>query len=107
MVYRRLHAAPQSQIPEERRGRTVGLFCKVCGTIYPLHRGRHVGRPMQGRDHISSPCAHEGDVFAPGADWWEMAVEVLPEALQAPADASKVVNSPAAGTSPDATAKRA
>ena len=33
------HAAPQSQLPEERQGRTVGRFCQVCGSIYPLHRG--------------------------------------------------------------------
>lgn len=93
MVYRTPHAAPSSQIPEAQRGRVVGQFCRVCGTVYPLHRGRHVGKPMYGRDHIASPCAHEGDAFVAGADWWEVAVEVLPEAVQAP-EATQVANAP-------------
>jgi hypothetical protein len=102
MVYRIPHAAPQSQIPEARQGRTIGRFCLVCGTIYPLHRGRHTGKPMYGRDHIASPCAHEGDVFSPGETWWEPAVEVLPEAVQAPDSlvAGTAGTAPAKGTQP-------
>ncbi|HVT18005.1 MAG TPA: hypothetical protein VHQ90_17745 [Thermoanaerobaculia bacterium] len=84
MVYRVPQAAPRSQVPEMRRGRVIGHYCLVCASIYPMHRGQHVGRPVYGRDHIASPCAHEGDIFAPGEPWWEPAVEVLP----APAAAS-------------------
>lgn len=83
MVYRLPHAAPESQIPEERRGRAVGRFCLVCASIYPLHRAKHAGKPMYGKDHVASPCAHEGEVFEPGAGWWEPAVEVPPEAVKA------------------------
>ena len=79
MVYRHPHAAPQGRLPEERRGRVVGCFCTVCGSIYPLHRARHSGKPIYGRDHVASPCAHEGDAFQEGAGWWDYAVEVLPE----------------------------
>ena len=78
MVYRAPHAAPASQLPAERRGPVVGRFCLVCASIYPLHRARHTGRPVYGRDHIASPCAHEGDSFDPAESWWEPAVEVLP-----------------------------
>lgn len=78
MVYRTLVPAPASQIPEERRGRVLGRFCHTCGSVYPSHRGKHAGKPEYGRDHVSSPCAHEGEPFEPGADWWEAAVEVLP-----------------------------
>jgi hypothetical protein len=78
MVYRVPPAAPQSQVPPERRGRVLGHFCLVCASLYPLHRAIHTGRPVYGRDHIASPCAHEGDVFAPGESWWEPGVEVLP-----------------------------
>jgi hypothetical protein len=99
MVYRFPHAAPQGQLPEERRGRTIGRFCKVCGSLYPLHRPLHRGKPMYGRDHIASPCSHEGDAFEEGAAWWEPAVEVLPEAI-AKADTDLVAGSPAKGTSP-------
>jgi hypothetical protein len=107
MVYRLPHAAPASQIPEDRRGRTIGRFCHVCASIYPLHRERHAGRPLYGRDHIASPCAHEGDLFEPGADWWEPAVVVLPEAVKAPPNSILVANSPAKGTEPEATAGKA
>lgn len=100
MVYRHPHAAPRSRVSEERRGRVVGYFCTVCGSIYPLHRGRHAGKPIYGRDHVASPCAHEGDVFAPGADWWDYAVEVLPEAA---AGDPGIAGSPAPGTEPSAT----
>ena len=78
MVYRRPDAAPASSLPPERRGEVVGRFCRVCASVYPLHRLRHAGKPMVGRDHIASPCAHEGDRFADGADWWEPAVQALP-----------------------------
>jgi len=78
MTYRIPDAAPQSQIPEERRGPVLGRFCRSCGSIYPLHRGRHTGKPVYGKDHIASPCAHEGEPFAAGASWWEPAVDVLP-----------------------------
>ena len=101
MVYRYPEAAPQSQIAEERRGRVVGRFCHTCGSIYPLHRSRHSGKPMYGKDHISSPCAHEGEVFDPTDSWWEPAVEVLPIAAEhAAAGTEKVVGSPAKGTAP-------
>lgn len=78
MVYRTSTPAPVSQVPEERRGREVGIFCLECGSVYPLHRARHVGRAMHGRDHIAAPCAHEGEGFDPDEDWWEPAIEVLP-----------------------------
>jgi hypothetical protein len=88
MVYRIPQAAPLSQIAEERRGRIVGRFCLTCGTIYPDHRGRHTGRPVYGRDHVAAPCAHEGELFEPGALWWEPAVEVLPPPPAPPAPAA-------------------
>jgi hypothetical protein len=83
MVFRQPHAAPAGQVPEARRGRTIGRFCLVCSSIYPLHRAAHTGKPMYGRDHVASPCAHEGEPFEPGAPWWQPAVEVLPEAVSA------------------------
>jgi len=98
-MYRFPHAAPQSQIPEERQGRTIGQFCLVCGSIYPLHRKLHRDKAMYGRDHIASPCTHEGDEFEAGANWWEPAVEVLPEAVQQAAS-DLVTGSPAKGTAP-------
>ena len=98
-MYRFPHAAPQSQIPEERQGRTIGRFCLVCGSIYPLYRGRHQGKAMYGRDHIASPCSHEGDVFEESASWWQPAVEVLPEAVVKAAE-DLVVGSPLKGTAP-------
>lgn len=99
MVYRFPHAAPQSQLPEERQGRTIGRFCLVCGSIYPLNRMRHRGRAVYGRDHIASPCTHEGEAFEPGENWWEPAVEVLPEAVEKAAT-DLVTGSPVKGTSP-------
>lgn len=89
MVYRAPHAAPASQLLEERRGPVVGRFCLVCASIYPLHRSRHTGRPVFGRDHIASPCAHEGEAFDPAESWWEPAVEVLPPAPAEPAAAGE------------------
>lgn len=99
MVYRFPHAAPQSLLPDERRGRAIGRFCKVCGAMYPVHRRMHRGKPMYGRDHIASPCSHEGDVFEEGAAWWEPAVEVLPEAIEKHAT-DLVAGSPVKGTAP-------
>src|SRR4051794_40848928 len=101
MVYRYPHAAPQSQLPPERQGRVIGSFCHTCGFFYPEHRSKHSGKPLYGRDHIASPCSHEGDLFAPGETWWEPAVEVLPEALTATNDL--VANAPQKGTEPEAT----
>jgi hypothetical protein len=98
-MFRMPHAAPESQVPEEKRGRTIGRFCLVCSTIFPLHRAKHSGKGMYGRDHVASPCAHEGEMFEAGADWWEPAVEIVPEALAAGA-AELVAGSPAKGTAP-------
>ena len=83
-MYRSLNAAPQSSLPSERRGAVVGRFCRGCASVYPLHAARHTGKPSFGRDHVASPCAHEGDEFTPGADWWEPAVLVRPAAAAAP-----------------------
>src|SRR6185436_6349733 len=102
-MYRYPHAAPASQIPEERRGREVARFCHTCAFFYPLHRTRHAGKPLYGRDHIASPCAHEGQAFEVGADWWELAVEVLPAALGHPQDLT--TNAPAQGSAPGAPVK--
>lgn len=78
MVYRGPKAAPAGRIAEERRGPVVGRFCLTCSFVYPLHAARHRGKPLHGKDHIASPCAHEGDLFGAGEGWWEPAVEVLP-----------------------------
>ena len=99
MVYRIPDAAPASQLPEERRGRVVARFCRVCGSLYPLHRRTHSGHASYGRDHVASPCAHEGDEFVEGASWWEPAVELLP---QAAAGDPGVAGSPRPGTEPEA-----
>jgi hypothetical protein len=82
MVYRVPEAAPQSQVAEDRRGRIAGRFCHTCGSIYPLHRATHSGKPVYGKDHISSTCAHEGESFNRSEPWWEPAVEVLPAAVE-------------------------
>lgn len=86
-MYRNPDPAPASRVAEERRGPVLGKFCRVCGTVYPKFRGRHSGKPLNGKDHIASPCSHEGDAFDAGAEWWEPAVEVLP-APAAPAEAA-------------------
>lgn len=78
MVYRTSMPAPVSQVAEERRGREVGLFCLECGSVYPLHRARHVGKAIYGKDHVSAPCAHEGEAFDPEEAWWEPAIDVVP-----------------------------
>ena len=80
MAYRTEEAAPQSRITPERRGRVLGRFCLTCGAVYALHAAFHHGKPIHGKDHISSPCAHEGEAFEAGAGWWEPAVDVLPAA---------------------------
>jgi hypothetical protein len=102
MVYRVPPAAPLSQVPPDRRGRVMGHFCLICASLYPLHRATHSGRPVYGRDHIASPCAHEGDTFTSGESWWEPAVEVLP----APAAGAAAASVPPA-TAPGALAPAA
>lgn len=77
MAYRGPEAAPESSLALERRGAVLGRFCKTCGGVYPLHAAAHKGKPIHGKDHISAPCAEEGEEFAPGAPWWEPAVAVL------------------------------
>jgi hypothetical protein len=77
-MYRNPEPAPASRVAPERRGPVVGKFCHVCGSVYPKLRSRHAGKAMRGKDHIASPCSHEGDFFDAGASWWEPAVEVLP-----------------------------
>jgi len=78
--------APVSTLPEDRRGVVVGRFCRDCSSFYPLHAGRHKGKPSFGRDHVSSPCSSEGRPFVAGDTWWEPAVAVL--AAPAPVNAS-------------------
>jgi hypothetical protein len=78
MAYRLPRAAPASSLPEERRGAVMGRFCKACGSIYARYAARHKGKPMYGKDHVASPCSHEGEEFVRAADWWEPAIEVLP-----------------------------
>ena len=67
---------------EEQRGEVKGRFCHSCGGIFPLYSARHRGKPMVGKDHIASPCSHEGDEFEPEVSWWEPAVEVRPAAAE-------------------------
>lgn len=80
MAYRRPNAAPASVVEPARRGRPLGRFCHSCGGTFPphlsVHRGKGVG--LSTRDHVASPCTHEGDRFEEGEEWWEPAVEVLP-----------------------------
>ena len=77
-MYRSANGAPVSAVDEGRRGARLGRFCRGCCGIYPLFRERHTGRPLHGRDHVSPPCAHEGERFEAGDGWWEDAVRVLP-----------------------------
>ncbi len=88
MVYRKVNAAPLSAVPEAQRGEIVGRFCKACGEIYPPHRAGHRGKPIYGKDHVASPCPHEGETFVAGTDWWEPAAELLPAPAPAPASAA-------------------
>ncbi len=85
MVYRVPRAAPASTLPDERRGRILGRFCKACGSVYPRYVDRHQGKPMYGKDHVASTCGHEDDEFLPGESWWEPAIEALPAAEPPPA----------------------
>lgn len=94
-MYRPPDAAPASQLDAARRGKVVGRFCTACSSFYPHHRARHSGKPLYGKDHIASPCAHEGDAFEAGQDWWEPAVEVLP----APPEAAEAEGGDEGGTS--------
>ncbi len=78
MVYRVPSPAPESRVAPERRGAVVGRFCRHCGGVYSPHAAGHSSKPVRGKDHVASACAHEGEAFTAGADWWEPAVEVLP-----------------------------
>jgi hypothetical protein len=82
----------------------MGHYCLICASLYPLHRATHTGRPVYGRDHIASPCTHEGEVFEPGASWWEPGVEVLPAAAPppSPGGTSPAVPSPPPAAPPAA-----
>jgi hypothetical protein len=88
MVYRTSMPAPASRVSEERRGHQLGIFCLECGSVFALHKARHTGKPVYGKDHISSPCSHEGEPFEAGASWWEPAVEVLPPPPEPEAEAA-------------------
>jgi hypothetical protein len=77
MTYQPPQIAPVSSLAPERRGLAVARFCKSCQEFFPAHRGRHRGKPLYGKDHVASTCAHEGEAFEDGAAWWEAAVEVL------------------------------
>jgi len=76
-MFRYVSSAPLSSLPPERRGRTVGRFCKRCQSVYPLFAARHTGKPAFGKDHVAATCAEEGRLFEEDAAWWEPAVEVL------------------------------
>lgn len=76
-MFRFSRCSPASSVDPEKRGEVVGRFCRSCGGIYPLYRQRHTGKSIDGRDHISPPCAHEGERFETGDDWFEDAVRVL------------------------------
>ena len=67
-----------SRVAEDRRGKIVGRFCHGCGSVYSMYKDRHTGDALHGKDHISSPCSHEGEEFEEAVDWWEAAIEVLP-----------------------------
>ncbi len=78
MTLRTPAVAPQSRVAPERRGAVIGRFCHGCAVSYGQHQARHVGKGITGRDHIASPCPHEGELFRAGETWWEPAVQVLP-----------------------------
>jgi hypothetical protein len=96
-MYRVPQAAPESRIAAQRRGKTLGRFCLACGSVYPIHRARHSGKPVYGKDHVASPCSHEGDAFEPGQDWWEPAVDVLPPPPPEPGGDAAGAGAPAKG----------
>ncbi len=77
MTFRTPRLAPRSRIAESQQGRVMGRFCLTCGGVYPQYAGRHSGKPMYGKDHVTAPCSHEGERFTSGELWWEPAVEVL------------------------------
>jgi hypothetical protein len=77
MAIHRPRSAPESRLPESKRGAAVGRVCLACGNVYPRHAPAHSGKPLQGKDHVDSPCSYEGQPFRAGSDWWETAVEVL------------------------------
>ena len=79
MTYRTPPLAPASQLSQAQRGSVGGRFCRGCGSIYARYAARHKGKPMYGKDHVSAPCNHEGEMFEDGASWWEAAVTVIPE----------------------------
>lgn len=78
MAYRKLNAGPRSRLVPERQGQVMARFCLGCESFYSPLAARHQGKPLLGKDHVSAPCPHEGEAFAPGAAWWEDAVEILP-----------------------------
>jgi len=82
-MYRHHASAPESRLPAERRGPVVGRFCHACRSIFPALAAAHVGKPAYGRDHVAAPCVHEGRRFEPDEEWWEPAVELLPESSAA------------------------
>jgi len=82
-MYRHVPSAPASSLEPARRGQPVGRFCRACRSIYPLLALRHSGKPAFGKDHVAATCAYEGQPFDEGAEWWEPAVELLPEAASA------------------------
>lgn len=75
-MYRSPNGAPASSVAKEQRGPTIGRFCRGCGGIYPTYRDTHRGKALNGRDHVSPPCSHEGERFDDGESWWEDAVQV-------------------------------
>lgn len=81
-MYRNPRPAPSSRVAPAQRGPVVGRFCLACGSVYPKYRARHAGKPLAGKDHVASPCLHEGEPFEAGAAWWEPAVLVLPAASE-------------------------
>lgn len=85
--------APVSRLAPERRGAVLGRFCHSCSIVFGQHLARHVGKGITGRDHIASPCPHEGETFRTGESWWEPAVQVLP-APPAPPAAPAVAPAP-------------
>jgi hypothetical protein len=77
MTIHRTPSAPSSQLPPERRGPAVGRVCRRCGNVYSRFAPSHSGKPVQGKDHVDSPCSYEGQSFDARGDWWEPAVKVL------------------------------